>query len=245
VKKERIGIFGGTFNPVHSGHLRAAGLVQRKFSLDKILFVPSFIPPHKESQDIASPLDRMKMVELALQAYPRFIPCSIEIDAREKSYSIITLNKIKKFYPNAWLFFILGIDAFLEIETWKDWQRILDKCLFIVITRPGYQLREAKKVLSQDYRKKIYEICPPQKVREEWFSSYRIFLLPIRALNISSTEVRQWAKKGKPLKGLVVASIEAYIKEHKLYRLKPPFLPFRMRRKEREKKDKGGSKEKR
>ena len=85
MKKERIGFFGGTFNPVHSGHLKAAEIVQKRFPLDKILFVPSYIPPHKDTAEIASPSHRLKMVEIALHGFSHFIPCSIEIDAEEKS----------------------------------------------------------------------------------------------------------------------------------------------------------------
>ncbi|MGB8952154.1 MAG: nicotinate-nucleotide adenylyltransferase [Candidatus Aminicenantales bacterium] len=216
--KERIGIFGGTFNPIHSGHLVAAGFVQRKFSLDKILFIPSYIPPHKKMEGIASPLHRLRMVELALKEHSRFLPCSMEIDAREKSYSIITLNKIKRLYPRAWLFFILGADAFLEIETWKHWKSVLEQCLFIVISRPGFRLKEVKKVLQERIRDNIFEISPSQKVVEEWFSSYRVFLLAIKAFDISATEIRRRIHEGRSIRRLLQESVLSYIKEHQLYR---------------------------
>ncbi len=148
MKKKRVGLFGGTFNPVHLGHLRAAEIVQEKFSLDEVLFVPSYIPPHKDTSDVVSPSHRLKMVELTLRSYSHFVPSSIEIDAMGKSYSIITLNRIKKLYPEALIFFILGIDAFLEIDTWKDYEHVLKRCFFVVINRPGYDSYEAKKKLK-------------------------------------------------------------------------------------------------
>ncbi len=174
MKKNRIGILGGTFNPIHVGHLKAAEDVQRKFLLIKILFIPSYIPPHKESSDIASPCHRMKMVELALTPYPQFIPSALEIETKGKSYSIFTLQKVKKLYPEAFIFFILGIDAFLEIDTWKDYQKVLEQCFFIVISRPGYKLEEAKGILGGKYRSRMFEISGSGEPKEEAFLSFKI-----------------------------------------------------------------------
>jgi len=220
MKKARIGIFGGTFNPIHSGHLRAAEIVKQRFLLDKVLFIPSYIPPHKESVDIAAPLHRLKMVELACASYPRFIPSSIEIDAEEKSYSIITLRKIEKLYPEAWMFFILGIDAFLEIETWKEYEKLLNRCSFIVVNRPGFHLKEAKEVLKGIYRERMYELSEADErgeIEEDLFSSYQIFLLPIASLDIASSEIRKKVRKGISMKDMVPEAVKAYIKENKLY----------------------------
>ena len=220
MKKARIGIFGGTFNPVHSGHLRAAEIVQKKLVLDKILFIPSYIPPHKESMDIASPSDRLKMIELACAPCPQFVPSSIEIEAQEKSYSIITLEKIEKMYPETGLFFILGIDAFLEIETWKEYEELLKRCSFIVVSRQGYRLKEAKDVLEGPYKERMYEFPESDESGEidtDLFSSYQIFFLPIDSLNIASTEIRRRVKKGLSIEGMVPESVEVYMRENRLY----------------------------
>ncbi len=219
MKKEKIGLFGGTFNPVHSGHLKAAEIVQKRFLLDKILFIPSYIPPHKDTDDIASPSHRLKMVEIALRGYPRFIPCSIEIDAEETSYSIITINRIKKIYPKSWIFFILGIDAFLEVDTWKDYEQLLEQCFFVVMSRPGYILDEAKKILEGKYKEKMCMLAKSEGVKDEMFLSFRIFLLPIEALDIASTEIRAIIKKGDSLEGMVSERVEAYIRENRLYKI--------------------------
>jgi nicotinate-nucleotide adenylyltransferase len=217
MKKDRIGIFGGTFNPIHNGHLKAARLVQKKFSLDRILFIPSFIPPHKESGSIAPALDRLKMVELAVRGRSRFIASALEIQAKGKSYSILTLNRIKKLYPGAWAFFILGVDAFLEIETWREWKRVLDQCFFIVVTRPGYRLREVPKALAAAYRLRFRPVSRFEEIREQWFARPRIFLLPIDAADISSTEVRRRVREGRTLRGYVPAAVEAYVRKRGLY----------------------------
>lgn len=220
MKKARIGIFGGTFNPIHSGHLKAAEIVQQRFLLDKVLFIPSYIPPHKESIDIAAPLHRLKMVELACASYPRFIPSSIEIDAQEKSYSIITLKKIEKLYPKAWMFFILGIDAFLEIKTWKEHEKVLNRCSFIVVSRPGFYLKEAKEVLKGIYRERMYEFSESDErgeIEEDIFSSYQIFLLSIASLDIASSDIRKKVRKGISIGDMVPEAVKVYIKENKLY----------------------------
>jgi nicotinate-nucleotide adenylyltransferase len=217
VEKERIGLFGGTFNPIHSGHLRAAEIVKKKFFLEKIFFIPSYIPPHKESAGIASAAHRLRMVELALRPYSSFVPCSIEVEAREKSYSIITVNKLKKLHPQALTFFILGVDAFLEIETWKDYEQLLEQCYFVVIDRPGYRLDDARKTLKGKYLGKMHKLSEPGPVKEELLLSFKIFLLPIDALDIASTEVRKRIKKGESIKDMVSKEVEAYIMNKRLY----------------------------
>ncbi len=216
--KDRIGIFGGTFNPIHMGHLKAARRVQRKYLLKNVLFIPSYIPPHKESIEIASPIHRLKMVELALASYPQFIPSSIEIDAREKSYSIITLRKIKKLFPKTLILFILGIDAFLEIDTWKDYHQVLKQCFFVVISRPGYRLQDARRVIEGKYKERMAEVLEDEEIREDMFTSYKIFLFPMDSLDLSSTEIREKIKRGDSVKGMVPKTVEIYIDKNSLYR---------------------------
>lgn len=218
MKTERIGLFGGTFNPIHSGHIRAIEIVQKKFSLDKILIIPSYIPPHKKSDGIASPKNRLKMVKLAACSSSIFVPSSIEIEEKTKSYSIITLNKIKNLYPNAYIFFILGIDAFLEIHTWKDYEKVLDQCFFVVVSRYGYKLEDAKGILEGKYDNRMLKLPRSQKCIEKNLTSFKIFLLPILGLDITSSEVRGRIKKGGSIDGLVPEAVKNYIKNKKLYK---------------------------
>ncbi len=217
MKKGRIGLFGGTFNPIHSGHLKAAETVQQRFFLDEVLFIPSYIPPHKEYRGIADPRHRLKMVDLAVRSFPRFVPSSLEIDAQERSYSIITLGKVKKLYPRSLIFFILGIDAFLEIDTWKEYQRVLEQCFFVVISRPGFDLGDARNVLAGEIEGKMFLVPENEAVDPDMLDSYRIFLLPIDALSIASTEIRKKVKNGESIRSLVPEEVEAYIKENNLY----------------------------
>jgi nicotinate-nucleotide adenylyltransferase len=215
--KERIGLLGGTFNPVHEGHLRAADEVRRKFALHKILFIPSSIPPHKQTTDMASPEDRFAMVEAAVRGNPHYVASLIEIEAQEKSYSIITLNKVKNIYRDAWVFFIVGIDAFLEIETWKSYQEVLGQCHFIVTSRPGYLLEEARSVLPEVYAGQIFDLGESELVGEDLIRTFRIFLVSIKAIDISSTEIRLRIKQGQSVKGFLPEAVEVYIKKNKLY----------------------------
>lgn len=216
--RERIGLFGGTFNPVHMGHLKAAGEVLQRFSLERILFIPSHIPPHKVSREIASSFHRMKMVELALRGYPQFVASGVEVEREGTSYSVVTLGKIRSMFPGARIFFILGIDAFQEIETWRDYESVLEQCLFIVMTRPSYNLSEAKNVLHGRYKDTILEVAGSEPVSEEIFLTRRIFLLPIEALDISSSDIRRRIREGKSVAGLVPGAVEEYMKKNHLYR---------------------------
>jgi nicotinate-nucleotide adenylyltransferase len=214
--KERIGLFGGTFDPVHCGHLRAAEDVQRAFALDKVLFIPSFIPPHKERKGIAPAGDRLEMVALACREEPRFAASSIEVDAGDKSYSIITVGKIKRRHPGAWVFFIVGVDAFLEIGTWREHERLLRECMFIVISRPGYGFEDARRVVAGGGGA-VRAVPAGGPVDGRRFGAARIFFLEIEALDISSTEIRDRVRTGRPLEGLVPAPVERYIRERRLY----------------------------
>lgn len=217
--KERIGLFGGTFNPVHLGHVKAAEIVLSKFMLDKILFIPSYIPPHKGTDGIASPDHRIAMVKLALGNKPHFIPSPIEIEAQGTSYSILTLNKIRETYPQAEIFFILGIDAFLEIDTWKDYKQVVDRCCFIVISRPGYRLQDAGMALGKEYEKDTLDLSEEDRFSEEMMAR-KIFLLPIDALDVASSDIRRRIKEKISIKGMVSPPVEKYIAENKLYQRK-------------------------
>ena len=213
----RIGVFGGTFDPIHNGHLKAAAAVGRRFGLDRILFVPSNIPPHKARRDMAPARDRMAMVELALRGRPRFAASPIEIRAGGTSYSIRTLRRLRRLHPRARIFFIVGTDAFLEIKTWKEWRSVLDESLFIVMTRPGVGLAKARRAPGAEYADRVRPVGRTERVREDWFSASRIFLFPIDALDVSATEIRVRIREGRPLAGLVSAAVARYIRARKLY----------------------------
>lgn len=214
----RIGLFGGTFDPIHLGHVRAAREVLERFGLDRILFIPSCLPPHKERTGLAPARDRLRMVELACAGEPRFAASSLEVDAGGRSYSIRTLERVRELYPGTRAFFIVGADAFLEIGTWREHERVLAEALFIVMTRPGSRLEDAAGVVVGPLRDRIRAITDGEAVTEAVLEDHRIFLLPIRALDISSTEVRRRVRAGETVAGLVPEAVAEYILLHRLYR---------------------------
>jgi len=221
----RVGVFGGTFDPVHAGHIKAAEDVRRRFGLDRVLFVPANIPPHKARAGTAPARDRMAMVELALRGRRRLVPSALEVRAGGTSYSIRTLRRVKRLFPGARVFFIVGADAFLEIETWKDWRTLLDEGLFIVVTRPGASLRAARRAPGEAYAGRTRAVRRGERIAEDAFSPGRIFLLPIEALPVSATDIRARIRAGRSIAGLVPASVARYIRERDLYGGGPGFRP--------------------
>ena len=133
----KVGLFGGTFNPIHIGHLINAQFIREEFNLDFILFVPTKYPVHKELEDDVDAEHRYRMVKLAIEGVEYFKVSRLEIDRNRPSYTIFTIDDILKENPDWQLFFIIGYDAFNEIDTWKDWQRLLLTIDFIIMKRPG------------------------------------------------------------------------------------------------------------
>ncbi|HVP90801.1 MAG TPA: nicotinate-nucleotide adenylyltransferase [Terriglobales bacterium] len=215
--RERVGLFGGTFNPVHLGHLKAAADVRAAFGLDRVLFVPSDIPPHKASADLAPAADRLRMVELACRGLDGFIASPLEVESPGRSYSVVTLAKVRELYPGAWVFFILGVDAFLEIGTWREYERVLAESLFIVTSRPGCDLDAAAGVLGGRLRDRTCRVPEGGPVDEALLGRFDVFLLPIEALDVSATDIRERVRRGERPDGLVPAAVADYIRDHQLY----------------------------
>ncbi len=218
----RIGIFGGTFDPIHVGHLRAAEAVRSRFGLDRVLFVPSNTPPHKRRPSVAPARARLAMVELAVRGRSGFEANSIEARSRATSYSVVTLAKIRKLFPGALLFFILGADAFFEIKTWRAWRTVLNQCVLIVMTRPGTSLRTARAVLEPEYRSRMISLRRSTKIDSALEAGRSIFFLPIEALPVSSTEIRRRLRERRSIDGLVLDSVAAFIGGRKLYQGQEP-----------------------
>ena len=192
----RIGIMGGTFNPIHYGHLVSASEVCNKFKLDKVIFIPSALNPLKNTSNLAEAHHRLKMIKLAIAGNPLFDASDIEIKRGGASYTIDTIKAFaKKYGKDVNLYFIIGADAFLEINSWASPDALLKMCKFIVTTRPGYNIKKAKRVF-----KKCTET------------------MDITYLEISSSDIRKRIKSGVPIKYLLPKSVENYIQKHKLYK---------------------------
>jgi nicotinate-nucleotide adenylyltransferase len=217
-KRRRIGLFGGTFNPIHLGHLRGAEEIWQVFQLDEVIFIPSSIPPHKATEKVTEAKHRLEMVKLATLSNPHFSTSDLELSRPGRSFSIDTIRFFRERQEDAF-FFILGGDAFVEIETWKDFRSLFSLCHFIVMVRPGSQ----KNISSSPFPETLgpdFRFDPEARV---WvhLAGHRVYFKEILFLDISSTKVRELIEKGETVRYLVPAEVEAYIQEYELYRKSP------------------------
>jgi nicotinate-nucleotide adenylyltransferase len=211
----RVGIFGGTFNPIHLAHLRSAEEVREVQRLDRILFVPSATPPHKRHDGIAPAAQRLAMVRLAIAGNPHFRVSTIEIDRRGRSYSVDTLRSLRERMPAVEFAFIMGLDAFREISTWKEYRSIFRLCDVIVTSRPAVEGALLPAALPVAVRA---EFCYRPRIKQlEHSTGNRVIFQRISDLDISASSIRQRLRRGLSIRYLVPASVEGYIARQRLY----------------------------
>lgn len=203
-KIHRLGIMGGTFNPIHYGHLVTAEEAYSQFELDKVMFMPSGQPPHKEPGEALPAEDRYLMTVIATASNPHFTMSRLEVDRRGPSYTIDTLMVLHQIYPLAEIFFITGADAILEILTWKDPQKLAKYCSFIAATRPGYSLRKFQVALHVE-KNQLNKFKP------------KIHFMEVPILAISSTDIRSRVREGRSIKYLLPDGVANYIYERGFY----------------------------
>lgn len=192
---------GGTFDPIHHGHLVAASEVQSLLALDVVVFVPTGEPWQKEGRDVAPAEHRYLMTVVATASNPRFTVSRVDIDRGGRTYTIDTLRDLHAAYPAAELFFITGADALAQILSWKDADELFELAEFVGVTRPGYELTEAG--LPQE----------------------RVTLQEVPAMAISSTDCRERVRAGEPVWYLVPDGVVQYINKHRLYAARPGMVP--------------------
>ena len=212
----RLGILGGTFDPIHLGHLRLAEEVGEELALERVYLVPAGAPPHKGVKSVTPFLHRLAMVRIGAQESPLLDVHDLEGKRQGLSYSIETLTKFHELYgPGLQLFFIIGVDAFLEIETWKRYGELFDFANFVVIERPGFPIRILmgflrSSGLSLEREGKGMSFLAP--------SGNRLIYKRATLMDISSTEIRQKVGGGKSIRFVVPEGVRAYIVEKGLYR---------------------------
>jgi nicotinate-nucleotide adenylyltransferase len=213
----RLGIFGGTFDPIHVGHLRAAEEVREAATLDEVRFVPAAAPPHKDPTQLTPPAHRLRMVELAIADVPGFRASRIEIDRAGPSYSIDTLRAVQaEVGPGVGLVFILGWDAFCELHTWKEHAAIFGLCDVVVMTRPPAPAALSPDAIPLAARKSFWYDSSSDAYRHP--SGHVLTLQRITALDVSAASIRTRVATGRSIRFLVPPAVEAYIAEHRLYR---------------------------
>jgi nicotinate-nucleotide adenylyltransferase len=217
----KIGLLGGTFNPIHRCHLVIAREVQTRLGLQQILFIPTGEAPHKPSASLAPAQDRFEMVRLAIASEPGFAVSDIEIKRPRTCYSVETIELLREQLPGETLFFIVGVDAFRDLPTWREAPRLLHLCHFVVVSRPGLSFRllaempllpkisvEALNDLDQGSRDTV--IVPTRE-------GFEVMLLRLAPCPVSASDIRRRVRTHEPLSNLLPAPVESYIIRRGLY----------------------------
>jgi nicotinate-nucleotide adenylyltransferase len=224
----RIALFGGSFDPIHSGHLSVARTADRRFNFDEIHFIPASRPPHKLKQHLAPFPHRFAMVTLACTDHPHFIPSLAEagedFSGSQLHYSVDTVRYFRHVYHSQGdrIFFIIGADAFLDIPMWKEYETLLSLCDFIIANRPGIRAEALRLVIPPDLMagpngKKEPEADPPSQIVAQLYRT-TIYLLENVSSDVSATDIRRRAHRGQSIHALVSSRVEEYIFKQGLYR---------------------------
>jgi nicotinate-nucleotide adenylyltransferase len=220
----RIGLFGGTFNPVHFGHLRAALEIREGFDLDEVILIPAALPPHKIPIEVVDAADRMQMLNLALENIPGLKLSDVELKRSGPSYTIDTVQHLRQTLPDEpRIYLIMGIDAFLEIDTWKSYDELLEQIPFIIISRPntgssstnfGWKFLEdyLTSKISTDYVFSESQNCYRAKDKQP------VYIYEVTGLDISSTRIRSLISKGRPVRFLLPQKVTHFIQSKGLYK---------------------------
>lgn len=220
----RIGLFGGTFNPVHIGHLRCMVEIRESFCLDRIIIIPSATPPHKSMKGMVKASDRLSMLNLSISGIPLLTVSKVEIERDGPSYSIDTVKYYKEHvHESDELFFIMGLDAFLEIDTWKSHEDLLAQIPIIIMNRPGKWINAGVSPTRVVGKYLKTHISPEYTLSNEPAQFVHplkqpVFLQNVTPLDISSTQIRQLIERGKSIRYLVSDSVADFIEQKGLYK---------------------------
>jgi len=220
-KLGRLGLLGGTFNPIHNGHLAIARQTREALSLDRILFIPTNDPPHKPLQSLAPAKDRYEMVRLAIRSDPQLVISDLELRRSGTSYSIDTVRQLQQEYgPQTQLFFLIGLDAFLDFPTWHEPATLLTLCSFIVISRPGlsFQALGTLPLLPTLPQQSLLDLDRGNSSKlSVSMGSHALICLRLPPCDISASEIRSKFKQGLPTANLLPPPVESYILQHHIY----------------------------
>lgn len=212
------GLFGGTFDPIHIGHLRCAAEMLELFALNRILFVPASRPPHKLEGAITPFRHREQMIRLAIEGNPDFSFSDVEHRRDGVSYSVETVEQILEHYriDHLELYFILGQDAFHAIRTWKNWERLLLLCHFAVMTRPGYERQPLETILTPEFASRFTPDEPAGGYRGP--GGRMLYFRQVTFLDVASSDIRKRAREGRSIHYLVPEPVRRYIVRNSLYK---------------------------
>jgi nicotinate-nucleotide adenylyltransferase len=213
------GLFGGTFDPIHLGHLRCSEEILELFDLDRIILIPASRQPLKAEISVTPFVHRKEMVRLAIEGNTSLSLSEAETEREGKSYSVDTVSHFLKNYEEITnLYFIVGQDAFQEIQLWKDWKKLLSLCNFVVMTRPGYETKDLVDLFPPDFAAQFrYNMSLDGY---EGPTGHFVFFRRLTFLDISSTDIRERVQRGASIRYLVPDTVSDYIKKTSLYRQK-------------------------
>jgi len=215
----RIAAYGGTFDPIHNGHIEIARAVVRNFDVDQLLLIPACRPPHKGSKAIAGAYHRFTMAALATLDEARVVVSTIELDAPDRPYTFETIERLRnQFGLETSLFFVMGADSFEEINTWREPSRLISSTNLIVVTRPGHDVGTSH--LDAAYKSAIIDLRDRESGKPDSAEMIGQHIYVTGCVNneVSSTEIRQRAQNGKSIEGLVPSPVAEYIRKYQLYR---------------------------
>ncbi len=220
-RKKRIAIYGGTFDPVHLGHLEVARKVCELFEIDELRFVPAMMAPHKPTAEVTAAIHRYAMLVLATQDEPRLCVSTFEMEAEDRRYTVETLSHFKaRFGDDVDLFFVMGADSWSEIRTWRQWDQLLEMVNHIVVTRPGFSID--LDIVTPALRARISDLRGPKEqsrfvTRSE---GTRIFITDAVMFEVSATDIRRAVREERwdQLDKLVPLPVAQYIKKYQLYK---------------------------
>lgn len=218
--KKRVALYGGTFDPVHLGHLEIARGVSELFDIQMVLFIPALIAPHKQSRVVTSAIHRYAMLALATQDDPRLLVSTFELDAPDRRYTVDTVAHFHaRFGDSSELFFIMGADSWSEITTWREWEQLLTMTNHIVVTRPGYDVNDGS--ISKFLQDRIVDlrVAEDPKTIVQNVSGKGIFVTDVVFKDISATEIRRAANEGRfaDLANQVPQPVIEYLKKYRIY----------------------------
>ncbi|MBI4383959.1 MAG: nicotinate-nucleotide adenylyltransferase, partial [Nitrospinae bacterium] len=224
-EKERVGILGGTFDPIHNGHLAIAREAREKFRLDRVLFVPANLSPHKRAQAPAPAGRRLEMLRLALRPCPEFDVSPVELERAGVSYTVDTLERLRTEFPETEFFLIMGLDTFKDLGAWKEPRRLMGLCHLLVGTRPGHELKNPAEAVGRISGGTYSRAPEPGRAEtvglRDRETGMRAFFFEIAPKDISASEIRRRVRDGLEVKNMLPPEVEQYIIRHQLYRARP------------------------
>jgi nicotinate-nucleotide adenylyltransferase len=220
---KRVALYGGTFDPVHAGHIAVARELTRLLALDEVLFIPAHVAPHKRGREVTPAFQRYAMLALATQSEPRLKISTIELDEPTKPYTVETLARMQsKLGPEAQLFFVMGADSWMDIRTWREWERVLELTNHVVVTRPGYEL--SAEHVTPEIRERVVSLrgLESDAIKRviDGNEGTRIYVTDAVVMDVSATAIRELIREGREREAaaLLPPPVVGFIEKYKLYR---------------------------